>query len=149
MKTIMRVCTLALCTLLATGCQKKSGNIWDDNQTGAKYKNNNNNTSNLWDKSKDGLAGPADEDFIPLNDEDLKNQFADIAAQSTRELGEKGMPSADQFETPKGSLASIFAPIFFETDQHVVTKKDHLEAIHRAAAYLNNCSPSATRRPRD
>jgi peptidoglycan-associated lipoprotein len=134
MKKTMHVCLLALCTLLSTSCQKKSGNIWDDNQTGAKYKQDN-KTAALWDSSKEG--GPADEDFIPLNDDDLKNQFADAAAPApSRELGEKGMPSADQFEAPHGQLASIFTPLFFETDQYILKNKESLNVIHRVAAYL-------------
>ena len=113
---------------------KKSGNIWDDNQTGAKYKHENNTTA-LWDVSKDG--GPVEDDFIALNDEDLRNQFADAAAKvPSRELGEKGMPSADQFSTPRGELASIFAPVFFDTDQHTFSNKEFLSSIHKAAQYL-------------
>jgi peptidoglycan-associated lipoprotein len=134
MKTMMRMCLLAVCTLLSTSCQKKSGNIWDDNQTGAKYKHENNTTA-LWDTSKDG--GPVEDDFIALNDEDLRNQFADAAAKApSRELGEKGMPSADQFSTPRGELASIFAPVFFDTDQHTFSNKEFLRSIHKAAEYL-------------
>jgi len=131
----MRVCLLALCTLFSTGCQKKSGNMWDDNQTtGAKYQQDK-STAALWDSSKEG--GPIDEDFIPLNDDDLRNQFADSAVHApSRELGEKGMPSADQFEVPRGELASIFAPVFFNTDEHTLKNKEYLAAIHRAAAYL-------------
>lgn len=135
MKTTIRMCLLPLCALLAVGCQKKSGNIWDDNQTGAKYKQNN--SSALWDTAQNGLAGPVDEEFLPLNDADLQSQFADARVeQPSRELGEAGMPSVDQFDAPKGALASIFAPIFFNTDEHITKKKEALEAIHRAAAYL-------------
>lgn len=136
MNTAIRVCLWGLCALLIAGCQMKSGNIWDDNQTGAKYKHEN-QTSALWDASKGNLPGPAQEEFIPLNDEDLRNQFAEVVApQPSRELGEAGMPSADQFENPRGELASIFSPVFFNTDEHVVKKQDYLEAIQRAAHYL-------------
>lgn len=128
------VCFLALCTLLMTGCQRKSGNIWDDNQTGAKYKNET-NTAALWDSSKDG--GPLDEEFLPLNDDDLRNQFADSTTPSVgRELGENGLPSADKFETPRGELASIFVPVFFNTDEHVFKNKECMNVIHRLASYL-------------
>ncbi|MGH2611828.1 MAG: OmpA family protein, partial [Rhabdochlamydiaceae bacterium] len=92
-------------------------------------------TAALWNSSKD--SGPVDEDFIPLNDDDLKNQFADAAIPApSRELGERGMPSADQFEAPRGELASIFTPVFFNTDEHTFKNQEHLNAIHRAAAYL-------------
>ncbi len=137
MKIMMRFCLLsfsALCILITASCQKKSGNIWDDNQTGAKYKHDNATTA-LWNNSRDG--GPAEEEFIPLNDDDLKNQFADAAVPApSRELGEKGMPSAEQFETPSGALASVFAPVFFNTDEFTVKNKEDLNVLHRAAAYL-------------
>jgi peptidoglycan-associated lipoprotein len=136
MTKVMRVCLLALCTLIAASCQKRSGNIWDDNQTGAKYKHDN-ATAALWGSTTDG--GPVEEEFIPLNDDDLKNQFADIATRSpSRELGDKGMPSAEQFETPRGELASIFSPVFFNTDEHTIKNKDHLSSLYRMAAYLKS-----------
>lgn len=127
-----------LCLLLAAGCQKKSGNIWDDNQTGAKYKYSEKNASSLWEKG-DSIAGPVDEEFVPLNEEDLKTQFADAGAfHSSRELGEKGMPSADKFADPKGSLASIFTPVFFNTNEHDLKKKEYFDTINRVAAYLKS-----------
>lgn len=138
MKTVMRICLLpfsALCLLIAAGCQHKSGNIWDANQTGAKYKQDH-ATAALWDNSsKDG--GPTEEEFIPLNDDDLKNQFADVVSRAPRhELGEKGMPAAEKFETPQGELASVFTPVFFNTDEHVLKNKDDMSSLRRAAAYL-------------
>lgn len=135
MKTAMRACLLTLCMTLATGCQKKSGNIWEDNQTGARYKHHS--SSALWDSSKSGLAGPVDEEFLPLNEDDLRSQFAEAAVQQpSRDLGEAGMPRADQFIAPRGELASIFSPVFFDTDEHTTKKKEYIEAVHRAAAYL-------------
>ncbi len=134
MKTMIHVCLLAFCTFLTTSCQKKSGNIWDDNQTGAKYKQNN-NTAALWDPSKDG--GPVDEEFVPLNEDDLKNQFTDTVSHApSKDLGEQGMPSVEQFEHPRGELASIFAPVFFNTDEHVLKNKEDMHMLYRAAAYL-------------
>jgi peptidoglycan-associated lipoprotein len=138
--TIIRVGLWSLCALLATGCQKKSGNMWDDNQTGAKYKHSEDNTSALWQtgsSKNDGLAGPIDEAFVGLNDEDLKTQFSEASVpQPSRGLGEKGVPGADQFDAPKGALASIFSPIFFETDQHTVKGQEYTAAIKKMAAHL-------------
>jgi peptidoglycan-associated lipoprotein len=124
---------LVLCTLLISGCQQKSGNIWEDNQTGAKYSHEQ-NTSLLWENN--GATSNSDA-FIPLNESDLKSQFANASSyQSGRELGDMGMPTADQFETPKGELASIFFPVFFNTDEHILNNKEDLQIIYRAAAYL-------------
>jgi len=130
---------ISIALLLAAGCQKRSGNIWEDNQTGAKYSHEN--AASLWGNSSSGendsLAGPVQEDFVPLSNEDLKHQFADGAIpQPSKELGEAGMPSADQFSSPSGELASVFHPVFFNTDDHILRGKDYLETINRMAAYL-------------
>jgi peptidoglycan-associated lipoprotein len=138
---VLKVCFLSVCALLATGCQSRSGNIWDDNQTGAGYKYDQ-STSALWDatsKKEGGLAGPVDEEFIPLNEDDLKTQFAERSVrQPSRDLGEAGMPSVDEFADPKGSLASIFTPVFFSTDEHTVKGKEYLESVRRIAAYMKS-----------
>jgi len=139
---VLKVCFLSFCALLATGCQKRSGNIWDDNQTGAGYKYNEQNSSSLWDansKKGDGLAGPVDEEFIPLNEDDLKTQFADRSVpQPKKDLGEAGMPTVDEFGDPVGPLASIFTPVFFNTDEHTVKGKEYLDSIHRIASYMKS-----------
>ncbi len=139
---VLKVCFLTVCALLATGCQQRSGNIWDDNQTGAGYKYNDQKTSALWDANSrkgDGLAGPVDEEFIPLNEDDLKTQFAERSVrQPSRDLGEAGMPSASEFADPAGSLATIFTPVFFNTDEHTVNGKHYLESVRRIAAYMKS-----------
>jgi peptidoglycan-associated lipoprotein len=137
--TTIQACLWGLCAILATGCQKKSGNIWEDNQTGGQYIKKN--TSALWDTitgKGDGLAGPIEEQFVPLNEDDLKTQFAEspIVPQPSRDLGEGGVPRAEQFDSPKGDLASVFRPVFFNTDEFTVKNKDYMESIHRMAAYL-------------
>ena len=136
-KNLIQIGFWSLCALIVTGCQSKSGNIWDNNQTGAKYKHEQ-NTSALWDSSRgDGLAGPMDEEFVPLNEEDLKTQFSEASVPRPRhDLGEGGIPSADQFDAPRGALASLFSPIFFETDQHSVKGREYMESIHQIAAHL-------------
>ncbi len=140
-KAIVQVGFWTLCALLATGCQNRSGNIWDDNQTvGDKYKSGNQNSSALWDNNSnkgDGLAGPVDEEFIPLNEDDLKTQFAERSVpQPSRGLGEGGIPSVEHFDNPKGELASIFKPVFFSTDEHTVKSKEYMESIRRIASYM-------------
>lgn len=126
--------------LIMAGCQKSSGNIWEDNQTGAKYKHSQQNASALWGSSgssQTAAAATVDEDFIPLNEEDLKGQFADAAVpQPSNSLGEGGVPMADVFKNPTGELAAIFHPVFFNTDEHTITSKDQIQTIKRVAAYL-------------
>jgi peptidoglycan-associated lipoprotein len=137
---ILRVCFWSFCALLATGCQTKSGNIWDDNQTGAGYKYSEQNASALWNNNSnkgDGLAGPVDEDFVPLNEEDLKTQFANKSVpQPSHGLGEGNVPGIESFDDPKGPLASVFRPVFFNTDEYSVKSKEYLESIRRIASYM-------------
>ncbi len=133
---------LVLCgalLLMAVGCQKKSGNIWEDNQTGAGYSHEN--AASLWGNSSSSenqisLASPS-ETFLPLNDEDLKAQFADGAVpQPSTGLGEGGTPGIDEFGNPTGELASLFRPVFFNTDDHILRNKDYLESVNHIASYL-------------
>src|SRR5690242_5928243 len=98
---LLQLCLWGLCALVVSGCEQKSSSIWEANQTGAKYKYSEKNASSLWDSSP--VAGPVNDEFVPLNDEDLKTQFADASApQPSHGLGEAGVPGADQFDSPKG-----------------------------------------------
>lgn len=127
--------------LLAVGCQKQSGNIWEDNQTGAGYSHQN--AASLWGNSSSiegqTALAPVDEAFLPLKEEDLKAQFADGAVpQPSSSPGEEGsgLPHMDQFYNPTGALSAIFHPVFFNTDDHILRNKDYLETINHMASYL-------------
>ncbi|HEY5235484.1 MAG TPA: OmpA family protein, partial [Rhabdochlamydiaceae bacterium] len=43
-----------------------------------------------------------------------------------------------EFGDPTGSLASIFTPVFFNTDEHSVKGKEYLESVRRIAAYMKS-----------
>lgn len=139
---LFRLVMCGITFLFATSCQKKSGDMWEENQTGAKYSRKN--ASSLWGNNNalaenDGFTGPSEDSFVPLSDEDLKTQFAEnITPQPALELGEEGMPTADEFHTPKGALASVLSPVFFNTDDHVLRDRQHLETIDKIAAYLKS-----------
>lgn len=127
--------------LLATSCQKKSGNIWEDNQTGARYSHQN--SAALWggDSSvaQEESIGPAEESFMALKDEDLKHQFSDGAIpQPSHSLGEGNVPPNEAFRHPTGELASVFSPVFFNTDDHILRSREYIEAVHSMASYLKN-----------
>jgi peptidoglycan-associated lipoprotein len=119
--------------------------MWEDNQTGAQYSQKN--ASSLWGNNNvastdnDGFSGPSNESFVPLNEEDLKAQFADGAVpQPSKELGEHGMPSIDEFGMPTGELANVLKPVFFNTDDHILRGKEYLETINKIAMYLKTHS---------
>ncbi len=130
----------SLVSVLITGCNKKSGGVWDDAKTSSSFKDNG---RDLW--GNDGLAqgdnfiGPSNEDFIPLQEEDLKAQFADGAIpQPKHSPGEpgSGLPGIDRFHIPTAALASVFRTVYFNTDDHILRGQEHLATIDRAATYL-------------
>jgi peptidoglycan-associated lipoprotein len=145
-KQCVRIFLFSLTCLLMTGCKSKNnGNVWDDNQTAGNYKGT---AQNLWNKmtgnAKEEVSffGPSEEDFIALNDEDLKKtKFTDGAIpQPKADPGEKGsgVPGIESFKTPSGELASIFKSLHFNTDDHILRDKNSLSLIERAADYLKS-----------
>jgi len=134
--------------LLVTGCNKKNGDTWDDNNTSmGSYKRaaqrvlwGDSNSSTTDVAQADTIAFSAqDEEFIPLKEDDLKQQFSDMAvAQPKNSPGEDGsfLPGIDGFQIPTSALAAVFKTVHFNTDEHVVKKEEDLQAINKMAAYL-------------
>lgn len=132
---------------LMTGCksQKNNGVAWDDHQTSGGYKNT---ARALWNNAMNNpqedasFFGPTEEDFIALNDEDLKkSQFSDGAIpQPKTEPGEKGspLPDIEGYRTPIGELAAIFKNLYFNTDDHILRSKETLALVERVADYLKS-----------
>lgn len=138
---MMKKPTISLLLLIACSCSQRSGNMWEDNQTGAKYSRQN--ASALWGSkntsSPETSLDLADEEFLPLSDEDLKSQFSDKAIpQGTASLGEGGVPEESAFLNPSNSLAAIFQPVFFKTDQYSIQMKEHIDAVAQMARYLKS-----------
>jgi peptidoglycan-associated lipoprotein len=80
-----------------------------------------------------------DEEFIPLKEEDLKQQFSDmVVAQPKFSPGEEGsiLPGIEGFSIPTSALAAVFRTIHFNTDEHVVKAEQDLTTINKMASYL-------------
>ena len=131
--------------IVATGCQKKNNGVWDDNKVAGKLKTNDSRT--LWGNDteqslafeEDGFAGPSNEDFITLKDDDLKNQFADGAIpQPIATPGEQGsgLPGISRFQDPSLNMASIFKNVYFNTDDHILRGKESLAILENISTYL-------------
>lgn len=140
-KTSIFLFSLLGCVLfLMTGCHRKTNQVWDEKHTSKKRSGENGRA--LWGEeeslaAESAFGGPTSEDFLALSDDDLKNQFSDGAVpQPAHTLGEEGVPTLDAFADPKGELASIFRPLFFNTDDHILRGKSSIESIHRMATYL-------------
>lgn len=144
---------VTLLGLLSMGCQRSSGQTWEDVKTAGRYLHKGINTlvgkdydSYLY-ASEEDLNVPMDEEFIPLMDSDLTTQFTatDTAIPQPKSTpGEKssGIPGMERFQKPSSKLASIFRNLHFETDDHVIRERDDLVTISKIANYLKK-NPSA------
>lgn len=144
---------VTLLSLLSTGCQRSSGQAWEDVKTAGRYLHKGINTligkdydSYLY-ASQEDLNLPMDEEFIPLMDSDLQTRLttADPAiAQPRNTPGDKSskIPGMDHFQKPSSKLASIFRTLHFETDDHVIREREDLVTISKIANYFKK-NPSA------
>ena len=130
----------AILLICAAGCSKNSSatNTWEASKSTADLSD----SKALWGNetlTKVALIGPSDEDFIPLEEEDLKVQFADGAIpQSKRSPGEpgSGLPSIDHYYKPTAYLATVFRNVYFNTDDHILRGKDALMLVDQMSTYL-------------
>ncbi len=136
--------SLSACLLIlvfAASCSKNSSttNTWDESKSTADLSDSRALWRNDEKPSKTALIGPSDEDFIPLQEEDLKTQFADGAIpQSKRSPGEpgSGLPSIDHYYKPTAYLATVFRNVYFNTDDHILRGKDAIAIVDKMAEYL-------------
>lgn len=141
MESIMRkelLILLAAC-LTITGCKSKNGNTWDDHPVATHYKG----LQSLWGQAPQAQEEPffssSQEDFIALNNEDLKQQFADDATpQPKHSPGDRGsgLPGIEGFHSPSGQEASIFKTLYFNTDEHILRSEESLQALDQIAKFL-------------
>ncbi len=132
--------------LVLDSCKKQSNDVWDDSNNMGSYKRAKERV--LWGtgSSEETVAFQSskessgfDDDFIPLQDEDLKGQFSEVVfAQPKDSPGEEGsfLPGIEGFHLPLGALAQVFQTVYFNTDEYTLKKQEHLQAIARAAEYL-------------
>jgi len=138
--SIIYVCAAA--SLFLTSCNKKTSDVWDNQPKAGQYKDK---TSSLWGNSEDlsqndELSSFDNEEFIPLNEEDLKAAFADGAISQPKETpGDIGssLPNVVEFQSPKNDLSRLFVTLYFDTDDHILRGKESLMALERIASYLN------------
>jgi peptidoglycan-associated lipoprotein len=81
----------------------------------------------------------AEEEFIPLKDQDLSSQYMDESYPQSKEMRtpqKRGSFTAEQFSKPSTTLASIFSTVYFNTDEHVLSQKEYYQVINRIASYM-------------
>lgn len=143
------ILSCASCFILDS-CNNKSSNVWDDSNTMGSYKRAKERT--LWgsndtaeiavvDYVPTSSKSPINDDFIPLQDEDLKQQFSELVfAQPKDSPGEDGssIPGIGSFSSPTGSLAQIFKNIYFNTDEYSPKDASANAILKKVADYLKS-----------
>lgn len=98
----------------------------------------------FWDDEGDaalasrGLYG-LQEDFIPLQEEDLYGALIDNACSLPFEepgAPESTIPGLEQFRDAIADLAKVFQSVYFNTDDYLLRKPEFTATIDRIAAYL-------------
>lgn len=131
-------------SLFITASCERSGSTWENVKTAGRYLQKG--FDSLWGKDYESylvkneadFIGPDGEDFIPLNESDLKMGFisADRAiSQPKNSFGEGGIPGFSNFKTPT-ALSAIFKTVHFQTDDHILRDKDDLVTIQKIGNYL-------------
>jgi outer membrane protein OmpA-like peptidoglycan-associated protein len=134
--------------LVSASCSRNS-ETWEDVKTAGRYMQRG--VDSMLGKdyesrmlaSNDEFYGPYSDDFIPLSDSDLRNQWAsnDIAMPQPKGIpGQFGLPNLDAFYAPPEALRNLFSAVHFETDEHVLRDKEEISALIRLAGYLKKNS---------
>lgn len=138
-------CAILLTLFAAAGCNRNSGQTWEDVKTAGRYMQRG--VDALWGKdyesrmlaSDEEFRGPYDDDFIPLRDSDLRNSFAATDAalpQPKGTPGQKGIPNLGEFYAPPYELRNLFQPVHYETDDHVIRDRAEITALIELARHL-------------
>jgi peptidoglycan-associated lipoprotein len=131
--------------LLLSGCQNSSNTVWEDTKTMGRYIHRKSQL--LWKQdvdsrmidSEEDFTGPQEEEYLPLRDEDLKTQFADLSIPQPKEIpGGIGstIPSIEHFVKPTSHLATLFKNIHFNTDEHVLRSKEYYQVVANIAEHM-------------
>lgn len=135
-----RLFLLAALAFFAASCNHSSNQAWEDVKTAGRYMQRG--VESIWGvdydsrmvASKDEFVGPGEEEFIPLNDADLRAialNGDDAVPQPKGVPGENGIPLLRNFKA-----SSKFISVHFDTDDHVVRQKNDLETVQSLIAFL-------------
>ena len=134
----------AAIAFLSASCARNSSQTWEDVKTAGRYMQHK--VDSFWGKdtesrmlaSGEEFTGPYDE-FIPLNDADLKGlaKNMDLALPQPKGIpGINGIPSLDQFYYPSDDTQFQF--VHFETDEHILREKADIQMIQHIAAFMKS-----------
>lgn len=155
MKLPRRYVTLSMLfiySVLATSCQRSSGEVWEDTKTAGNYMGKG--VKSLFGKRGDsreienesqfyGNRGSGNHDFIPLQDEEMYRRLnmGDVSALDSQPApGEPGskLPGIDQFIAAENDpgLKGVFRKIHFTYDSDLVKGQDNMEIVNGIASYM-------------
>lgn len=139
-------------TLITTSCSHSSGSAWEDTKTlghyiqrGSKLLFKQNPDSKMIADPHE-FRGPREEDFIPLNHNEL-SMVASTASyteeapakelvRETPSAKESTIPTIDSFKKPTNELASVFKMVHFNTDDYVLRDQQYLSVVDNIAGYM-------------
>ena len=134
-----------LCIPFLISCERSGSQTLEDAKTAVRYIHKG--IDSLWGKdgesrqisSEEEFVGPQEDEFIPLNDKDLRTQFqvTDAAIPQPKVspgLFGSGIPSMHKFLSPEEN--SVFQNLHFATDDHVVRDYADLVVVQKIANYL-------------
>ncbi len=145
-----RVLFLSLMAFSVVGCARNTRDMWEDTKTCGRYVGKG--VRSLMGRHYDTSDSPYlydlgdSESFIAFKeDNSFETGMTDFGSGSIDEQalmapspGDPGqaIPGIEGFKDAAGELASIFTPIYFDTDKHDVNGAQNLEVIQAIAKYL-------------
>ncbi len=138
--------TCGLLAVITTSCQRNATVAWEDAKTAGRYLKlktekffwNKDSQSCIVQREED-FCGPDEDEFVPLNHLELKNQYAEFTSPQPKESpGTPGskLPSIERFLKPSQDLAAVFRSVFFNTDDHILREKNQYETLAKIADFL-------------
>ena len=156
---VVRFVICMISVLFLSSCQRSSGSTWEDTKTlgryiqrGSKLLFKQNPDSKLIHDGHE-FQGPVDDDFIPLNEQDLLSVAANHAKQLPDQeqapqiaaikheapmAKEDEIPKIESFKSPSHNLASIFKTVHFNTDDFILRENASLAAVDTIAGYMKS-----------
>jgi len=152
---VMRFFVAIVSALFFSSCQRSSGSTWEDTKTlgryiqrGSKLLFKQNPDSKLIHDGHE-FQGPVDDDFIPLNQDELQSVAAAKSANANQPATETVsikqeapmaredlIPKIESFKNPSKNLASIFRTVHFNTDDFILRENTSLAVVDSITSYM-------------
>ena len=158
LRILLAVCSLITCLF---SCQRSADQVWEDSKTGGNYVSKgfrsaagkNGSSKQVHSQQEFAAQSNYQQDFIPLNDEDLYQKIALGDPNALKQInaytpipqpkespGDPGssLPGIDGFVDPsRFGAGNVFEVIYFDTNDYVVRTNENRKKIQNIANYLN------------